>query len=122
MDGSTHTLLKLRVKQITQVKDVMLGIVTIYKFCQKIQQNALDRGESAAGVTSTYENAPKKLPHFLYLMVKEGRSWSIVGTQLRPVLRLMLTLQALMYIEGNNQTSRPIWKYATGALTSWKRC
>ena len=42
----------------------MLGIVTIYKFCQKIQKKALDRGESAAGVTSTYENAPKKLPHF----------------------------------------------------------
>ena len=34
----------------------------------------------------------------------------------------MLTLQSLTYIEGNNQTSGPIWNYATGTLTSWKGC
>ena len=32
----------------------------------------------------------------------------------------MLTLQALAYIEGNNQTGGPIWNYTTGTLTSWK--
>ena len=32
----------------------------------------------------------------------------------------MLTLQALVYIEGNNQIGRPIWNYTTGTLTSWK--
>ena len=26
----------------------------------------------------------------------------------------MLTLQALTYTQGNDQTSRPIWNYATG--------
>ena len=31
-------------------------------------------------------------------------------------------LQALTYIEGNDQTGRPIWNYATGTLTSWKGC
>ena len=34
----------------------------------------------------------------------------------------MLTLQALTYIEGTDQTDRPIWNYATGNLTSWKGC
>ena len=28
----------------------------------------------------------------------------------------MLTLQALSYIEGNNQTGSPIWNCATGTL------
>ena len=28
----------------------------------------------------------------------------------------MLTLQALAYNEGNNQTGGPIWKYATGTF------
>ena len=32
----------------------------------------------------------------------------------------MLTLQAIAYIEGNDQTDRPIWSYATRTLTSWK--
>ena len=32
----------------------------------------------------------------------------------------MLTLQAVVYIEGKDQTSRPIWNHATGTLTSWK--
>ena len=30
----------------------------------------------------------------------------------------MLTLQALTYIEGNNQTCGSIWNYATGILTA----
>ena len=34
----------------------------------------------------------------------------------------MLTLQALSYIEGNDQISRPIRNYATRALTFWKGC
>ena len=34
----------------------------------------------------------------------------------------MLTLQALTYIEGNGQTGRPVWNYATGALTSLEGC
>ena len=34
----------------------------------------------------------------------------------------MLTLQALMYIEENNRTGRPISTYATRTLTSWKEC
>ena len=34
----------------------------------------------------------------------------------------MLTLQALMYIQGNDRTSKPIWNYARGTLTSWKGC
>ena len=29
----------------------------------------------------------------------------------------MLTLQALAYIEGNDQTNGPIWKYATKSMT-----
>ena len=33
----------------------------------------------------------------------------------------MLTIQSLMYIEGNNQTKKPIWNYATGTLTSLER-
>ena len=32
----------------------------------------------------------------------------------------MLTLQAVVYIEGKDQTGRPIWNHATGTLTSWK--
>ena len=31
----------------------------------------------------------------------------------------MLTLQSLRYIEDNNETGKPIWKYATGTLRSW---
>ena len=34
----------------------------------------------------------------------------------------MLTLQALMYIEGNGQTGRPVWNYATGTLISSEGC
>ena len=34
----------------------------------------------------------------------------------------MPTLQALTFIEGDDRTSRSIWNYATGTLTSWKRC
>ena len=32
----------------------------------------------------------------------------------------MLTLQALAYIEGNDRTGGPIWKYVTETLTSCK--
>ena len=32
----------------------------------------------------------------------------------------MLTLQALIYIEENDRTSRPIWNYTPGTLTSGK--
>ena len=32
----------------------------------------------------------------------------------------MLTLQALTYNEGNDETGGPIWNYATGTLTTWK--
>ena len=34
----------------------------------------------------------------------------------------MLTLRSLTNIEGKNQTDRPIWNYATGALPSRKGC
>ena len=34
----------------------------------------------------------------------------------------MLTLQPLVYIEGKDQTDRPIWDYDTGTLASWKGC
>ena len=33
----------------------------------------------------------------------------------------MLTIQALMHIEGNNQIGGPIWNYTTGTLTFLQR-
>ena len=33
----------------------------------------------------------------------------------------MLTLQALTYISGNNQTGEPIWNYATGTLATLEK-
>ena len=32
----------------------------------------------------------------------------------------MLTLQVLTYIEGNDQTNKPILKYTTREMTPWK--
>ena len=46
----------------------------------------------------------------------------VATTALNTVLNCMLTLQALMYIEENDLTGRPIWNYTTGILTFWKGC
>ena len=64
-------------------------------------------------IVSVFENIPKNL-------LVQGRvqlehiSHIMIGVEATYILRL----QPLTYIEGNNQTSSPIWNYVTGNLTS----
>ena len=63
VNGSAHTVLKLKIKQVTyesklndnikrpKPEENQLGILKIYTFCWKIQQRASGPGESAADVT-----------------------------------------------------------------------
>ena len=111
-------------------KENYLGIFGIsarelMHFARNSSEALGSRRERCRGYVSIYKNIPKKFLHLspkscgnFTQWFKEGHSWSIVVTQLRLVSRLHVTLQALMYTEGNDRTSRPIWNYATGTLTS----
>ena len=68
-------------------------------------------GERCWVYVSIYENTPKTLHIF---SLKVAANYLVFQGR----LKLELALQALTYIEENNRTSRPIWNYSTGTLTS----
>ena len=87
------------------------------------------RREHWWGYISMYENTPKKLlrlpPKVFVTTLLSGSRKGTIGSWQSHSLSwcqgYILTLQALVYIEGKDQTGRSIWNYAIGTLTSWKR-
>ena len=96
----------------------------------EIQQRVSGPGEKSAGGTYLSMRIHPKICCIFPLKVAttllSGSRKSTIGAQLSHseghCQGCMLALQALMYIEGNDQTRRPIWNYATGTLASWKGC
>ena len=98
-------------------QDTQPGILKIYAFCQKIQQRTLrSRRECCwhylyVHSICLWEYTQKlqgKVPGRAQLEPSSHIVWCQVWCQ-----GYMLTLQSLTYIEGNNRTCGPIWKYAT---------
>ena len=103
-------------------KENQLGILKIYAFCQKIQQKTSGSGERCWCYISMrmHQKNCRIFPLKVFTTLLSGSRKGTSGVQQSHSYGrcqgFMLTLQALAYIEGNDQTTSPIWNYVTGTL------
>ena len=104
-------------KKTPKPKENQQGILKMYALSQKIEQRASGSEESTAEVMYL------SMIISIYLVVQQRPQLEHSSLEFMVATpTIMLKLQALAYIVGNNWTNRPIWNYATETLTSGKGC